>query len=101
MGMYDQLRTKRIMPDGFQMDDWYQTKSMECLLTDYEIGEDGLLYEIDDSEPYPRGKIMLNYTGEIVFYASGKDYRATFIDGKLEHLELAGNWPTLPHLQNE
>lgn len=34
------------MPDGYQSDDWYQTKSMECLMIDYEVDEAGQLWEL-------------------------------------------------------
>jgi len=37
MGLFDQFRIKKAMPDGYQSDDWYQTKSMECLMIDYEV----------------------------------------------------------------
>ena len=44
MGMFDQLRLKQVMPDGYQSEDWYQTKSMECMMTDYEVDETGQLW---------------------------------------------------------
>lgn len=94
MGMYDHIRVIRTMPDGHQSDDWYQTKSMECLLVDYEIDDAGQLWELGVCElPSPNGKTVLTYTGEIDFYTLLdeappaprvlKNYRATFNAGKL------------------
>lgn len=84
MGMFDQLRIKQVMPDGYQSNDWYQTKSMECLLVDYEVDESGQLWELGVSEiPDPDGKQPLSYTGDIHFYQDGRDYDAIFDTGKL------------------
>ena len=97
--MYDQLRTTRIMPDGFQSEDWYQSKSLECSLIDYEIDEDGRLWAIGLGElPDPSGKKRSSYTGEIVFYTfiedrepphRWKQYRAVLENGNLTHLEVS------------
>lgn len=98
MGMYDQLRITRVMPDGFQSDDWYQSKSMECDLTDYEIDDAHQLWEVGYCEmPDPAGRKLSNYSGEILFYTFieqhdgpnvWKEYRAVLQDGKLTRLEL-------------
>lgn len=99
MGMYDQLRITRTLPDGFQSDDWYQTKSLECALTDYEIDPEGLLWEVGCCEaPDPGGRVRSRYSGDIVFYTFieqaeaphvWKEYRAVLVDGTLTHLEVA------------
>ena len=57
MGMFDQIRVTRAMPDGYQSSDWYQTKSMECLLVDYEIDDNDQLWELGVcTRPDPDGK---------------------------------------------
>jgi hypothetical protein len=93
MSMYDELRTRQTMPDGFQTGDWYQTKSLENCLVLYEIGDDGQLYEIGMGEELdPEGPQPLDYTGEVIFYNAGQDYRAIFLNGKLQQLELGKTW---------
>lgn len=85
MGMFDQIRITRTMPDGYQSNDWYQTKSMECLLVDYEVDNHGQLWELGVcTKPDPDGKQKLHYTGEIVFYDNAtKSYCALFDNGIL------------------
>jgi hypothetical protein len=84
MGMFDQLYIKQTMPDGYQSDDWYQTKSMECLLVDYEVNEVGQLWELGVcGMESPDGKEALSYTGGIHFYQDGHYYDSIFNLGKL------------------
>lgn len=87
--MFDQLRIKQPMPDGYQSDDWYQTKSMECELIDYEVDKDGQLWELDFQGKYTvRDKKALSYTGGIHFYQKGRYYDAIFDIGKLVVIRL-------------
>lgn len=82
--MFDRLRIKQAMPDGYQSDDWYRTKSMECLLVDYEVDEAGQLWELGVSElPNKEGKQALSYTGGIHFYRDDRQYDALFDRGNL------------------
>ena len=84
MGMFDQFRLKQTMPDGYQSDDWYQTKSMECLMIDYEVDEAGQLWELGICGSHaPEGKKPLFYTGGIHFYRDDRYYDALFDTGKL------------------
>jgi hypothetical protein len=84
MGMFDQIRIKQPMPDGYQSDNWYQTKSMECLLVDYEVDENGQLWEVSVyGRRDPEGKQPISYTGGIHFYQDGRYYDAIFDMGKL------------------
>lgn len=99
MGMFDQLRIRRAMPDGFQSDDWYQSKSMECDLADFEIDGEDQLWEVGRCEiPYPEGKKQSHYSGEIVFYTVirqenkpnlWKQYRAILENGKLTNVAVS------------
>ncbi len=43
MGMFDTLRCKYPLPDKIVQTDSFQTKSLECLLDDYTITENGKL----------------------------------------------------------
>lgn len=83
MGMFDQLRIKKVMTDGYQSDDWYQTKSMECLLTDYEVDENGQLWELSSYGNAYADQQALSYTGGIHFYQDNRYYNALFDTGKL------------------
>lgn len=97
MGMFDQLRIKRVMPDGYRSDDWYQTKSMECLLVDYEVDEAGQLWELDVCElPNQKGKQALSYTGGIHFYQDNRYYDALFDTGKLLLIRIHPKTEQLP-----
>ena len=81
MGMFDQIRVTRAMPDGYQSSDWYQTKSMECLLVDYEIDDNDQLWELGVcTRPDPDGKQKLHHTGEIVFYDDASKMYCAFSD---------------------
>lgn len=85
MGMFDQIRVTRTMPDGYQSSGWYQTKSLECSLTDYEIDDDGQLWQIGlGGTASPDDRQRLHHTGEIVFYdGMSKRYCALFDHGLL------------------
>lgn len=84
MGMFDQLRIKQVMPDGYQSDDWYQTKSMECLLIDYEVDEAGQLWDMSFcGRQDPEGRKPLSCTCGIHFYQDDRYYDALFDTGKL------------------
>lgn len=113
MGMYDDLVVKVPLPDwpeGITQGE-FQTKSLECMLDDYELREDGTLwhetYEIEDrSDPNAIGIHRLagmmtrinqrweqvTLTGEVRFhdyFAEENlfiDYSAYFVDGRLTEL---------------
>jgi len=91
MGMYDEIQCKMPLPvdiDVDHRDHWFQTKSMERSLDNFQIREDGTLwreiYQIEDrSDPDGIGILSmvgcmtrvnkqwvpcLAFTGEIVFY---------------------------------
>ena len=84
MGMYDNIRMRRPMPDGYQTNSPYQTKSLECELTEFEVDDDGQIYI-----RWARGKnienpIAINFTGGIDFYDThDTTYFAFFDSGKL------------------
>ena len=84
MAMFDQIRIKKPLPDGSQSDEWFQTKSMERILVDYEVDEEGQLWELGVCEvPDPDGRQALSYTGGIHFYNTEKRYDSLFDTGKL------------------
>lgn len=83
MGLFDQIRIKQVMPDGYQSDDWYQTKSMECSMTDYEVDENGQLWELSSyGNGYAENK-KLSCTVGIHLYDGKRYYDALFDLGKL------------------
>jgi hypothetical protein len=100
MGMFDYIKCLYPLPgkNPFGAEGEYQTKSLDSTLEIYTITEDGLLLGRDGSKP-------LDYTGYVEFYASNVagsgpglytpdgadavavDYRAKFLDGKLQEIE--------------
>lgn len=95
MGMYDNLKCERIMPDGYDgRKTDFQTKSLDCLLDNYTITKDGrFLRKLFwfKGQPEPEEKLF-PLTGEIVFYDYQRqkdewhEYRAVFRRGKLKRL---------------
>jgi len=99
MGMFDEIRCEFPLPDKVMQDEWFQTKSFECLLDRYTITRDGRLilhqvrYETipEEERPYygkpewetkpfirslgcmrsvPVGDVEVPYHGDITFYTS-------------------------------
>lgn len=100
MGMYDQLRVEAALPNPEYQDRTFQTKSLECCLSDYTITGDGrlVLREVeweatpDEEMPYygtpewerggfariagmlreksARDVTLDDFHGDIIFYAS-------------------------------
>jgi len=114
MGMFDQIICRYPLPIPGANDLDYQTKSLDCVLDDLEIREDGSLwkehYDVEDhSDPKANGiasvfgsmaRVNLRwepepYTGEICFHTSlGKDhsgwidFSAWFADGKIKEVSV-------------
>lgn len=115
MGMFDELRCEYPLPDVEDPGKLvFQTKSLDCLLDNYEIRADGSLwrehYDTEDqSNPNATGidrlvGIMARvrkhwerepYTGEIRFYNYTVDralvFSACFVDGQLAELHQPGD----------
>lgn len=93
MGMFDDLKCNYPLPNPKHQDLDFQTKSLECMMTQYLITEDGRLVWIDryfpDHDDTDRKKLKTreidrNYHGDIVFYAGrGCEYIARFTEGKV------------------
>lgn len=83
MGMFDQIRLKQVMPDGYQSEDWYQTKSMECMMTDYEVDETGQLWELNSYGNGYKESRPICYTGGMYIYKDDREYDVLFDLGKL------------------
>lgn len=93
MGMFDEIRCKRVMPDGYQTDELYQSKDWNCMLEQFEITDDGLLIELQDSEKGVQS-VLCKFTGTLHFYkldAEGKmhRYNGQFADGRLVEITTA------------
>jgi hypothetical protein len=115
MGMFDNIKVDVVLPDETSVKDtWFQTKSLENIMTYYVITEDGKLcqdiwdYEyIEDSthflggymnriEDSYRTECYDDYHGDIRFYGDAlvddnkrtiyRDYTARFTNGKLEKI---------------
>ena len=94
MGMFDDIKCKRVMPDGFD-GEWFQSKDLECLLNTYEITDDGRLIQIGDCVdgkvdfPTPR---EIDFQGWLRLYTLDKtgawrEYNVKFTDGRLCRIE--------------
>ena len=121
MGMFDYVICERALPipqvvlDDCPDEKWdetqFQTKSLDSMLEDYEISEDGTLYvhdyelRVHDQEQGPfgpkteridKGILEQDFTGEIEFYGDfvGKEndhwleFKALFWKGQLKELDL-------------
>jgi len=103
MGMFDYVRCDMDLPKKYRFKDFYQTKSMECLLDVFIIDPSGRLwieeYDYNNSDTFP--KQPSDYTGEMVFYNSlydgayrnkelvaQREYRLKFKDGWVTTIEL-------------
>ena len=98
MGMFDDIKCKRVMPDGFE-GEWFQSKDLSCDLNTFEITDDGHLVQTGEC-PIEGGKQDLptpkesDFHGWLNFYThdkSGKwrEYNAKFTDGRLVKIETA------------
>lgn len=112
MGLFDEIRVEQILPGNLEITNrWYQTKSLEKVMTRYVISTKGELYEdrwdykwVENKEFFLKGHLekikesyrreyLTDYHGEIIFY-DGRDsykgklrnYHARFTDGKLSKL---------------
>lgn len=86
MGMYDHITVSRkLMPGGMSHDFAGQTKSLDCVMADYELRDNGVLYCTRESWAVKRisRARRMRWTGELVFYADGPDYLAIIVKGKL------------------
>lgn len=92
MGLFDEIRCKVALPVELDRDHrghWFQTKSLQCAMDNFEIREDGALwaerYDTEDhSDPNATGldrlrgmhakvnqrwEPIVDFTGEVVFYS--------------------------------
>ena len=108
MGMFDEIRVEQVLPGNTEItDEWFQTKSLDNVMTKYVITAAGELYEElwnyewidDDSYKFFKGysqkiegsyrrEYLTDYHGDIIFYVGlenkvWRDYYARFTDGKL------------------
>jgi hypothetical protein len=96
MGMFDTMLCRLPLPDGLVADE-FQTKSLHCALSTYEIGADGrlreLAYTAQRNNP-SEARRDTGFHGVLRFYTlAGKDlrqYEAKFTDGSLNTLRTAG-----------
>ena len=85
MGMYDHLI--------FKTDNWgtekgkqYQTRSLECLLDNFYVEEDGKLLWVQDHKIFKLPAENYTYTGEIRFCDYKIDYVAWCVDGYIREV---------------
>ena len=111
MGMFDYVRVERIIPGYTELPtEEFQTKSLECLMENYVISNNGELYRekwdyewIDDDRHVLHGherkipdtyrrEYLTDFHGDIIFYegknieGKWRDYTARFTDGKLTRI---------------
>ena len=96
MGMFDDVKCKRTMPDGFE-GEWFQSKDLSCELNTFEITDDGRFVQTGDCQdgkadlPVPK---EIDFHGWLNFYTNDKtrgwlEYNAKFTDGRLVKIETA------------
>lgn len=97
MGMFDYIDCKYPLPDKEAQDLGFQTKSLNCTMTKFEINEAGRLIEYrhryaeDESEVDSIQLHDYEYHGYLNFYTSTKDnkwyqYKAKFTDGTVVNI---------------
>jgi hypothetical protein len=114
MGMFDEIRVEQILPGNTEItNEWYQTKSLENVMTKYVISARGELYEerwqwewVEENTHWLGGymekiegsyhrEYLTDYHGDIIFYKGTpedrnarrwRDYYARFTDGKLSKM---------------
>jgi len=93
MGMYDHIRFRLPLPNGYPNETQFQTKSLERLLVDYEVDHQGRLWQVGLAEKSnPDGSQRDYFTGTIIFYdypapQVSADFRARFDGGVLQSVE--------------
>lgn len=101
MGMFDEVCCKAELPGNIpaSFDRIFQTKDLSCVMGHYTITSDGNLVDDSGTEDLSTFTgIMVMYWSNIaasgpgVYTAHGEDaryleYRATFVDGRLTHIE--------------
>lgn len=127
MGMFDELKCEYPLPDPIVQDEIFQTKSLDRLLDNYTLTRDGrlILHQahygpepeeeqplISDVSEVPRANsekdVEISYHGDVFFYTllgtPGADdwqwfeYKARFIEGKLQWIQRAKPHEHLEHL---
>jgi hypothetical protein len=108
MGMYDYLVCRCPLPGipPFAANQQYQSKSLDCEMAEYEIGDDGKLRQCGrgafqtefDSAPIPFDGVLEFYHSNwavaaygMTFTPGGEDYEsvtyeATFVDGRVQQI---------------
>lgn len=112
MGMFDYIRVEVLLPDRTEViNEQFQTKSFENVMTEYVISENGELYEerwefewIEDDGHFLKGYLqkvkesyhrvyLTDYHGDVIFYGNKpksdrvwRDYYARFTDGGLTRM---------------
>lgn len=98
MGMFDTLKCKYPLPEKEVQEDSFQTKSLDCLLDNYTITEQGklILHRQRHYETAAR-KIEVDFHGNLRFYTSKGsreennyqwfEYVARFTEGKLQWIK--------------
>ena len=96
MGLFDELRCKYPLPDGYEeyQDEVFQFKMFDPYMNLYEITNEGKLKQLSDwvyATP-PEINKVIDYHGDIVFYCSDKNnklvnFKARFTDGKLQWIK--------------
>lgn len=118
MGMFDDIRYSGALPDGITGEDCessFQSKDLECALTQYEIREDGRLWflafelvarqrgpDMPGESPFERRNerwLDSEYHGMLRFYGNDRhgawhEYVAKFTDGNLVEIVTADDWST-------
>ena len=98
MGMFDDIRCKRTMPDGFE-GEWFQSKDLSCDLSTFEITDDGRFVRTEEFT-FEEGKTDIQTPKEIEFHGwlnfytrdharKWREYNAKFTDGRLMKIEMA------------
>ena len=91
MGMFDYIKiASKLLPTNENLfipeDEWWQTKSLDRSLKDFQITENGII-DISDKE----NPIDIEFHGFVQFYTSidnfWLEFKAKFTDGKLVVIE--------------
>ena len=105
MGMYDTLRVRRPLPDGWSpADDQLQTKDLDRSLAIYEITAEGRLVKIrhgmfDDGPAEGQPPVDEDHDGEVEFHGAERFHEGpTLIRGGREH-DASGN-PVRPSVRH-
>lgn len=99
MGMFDYVRCEASIPNPEVMDDdnRYQTKDTECLLDEYRIDRHGQLWvrffdpfeaTLKDEETISNFNGIMNFYGHTLANGRWKEYRARFLNGVMQSVEI-------------